>query len=218
MLRHCKRVSLTRGRRGLSTSAPQTLVQKILQKHLVDSSSVAVQSGDYVSMRPWRTMTHDNSHAVIQKFKGLGATAIHDPEQIVFTLDHDIQNKSDANLARYAEIEAFARDKGVDFYPAGRGIGHQVMVEELYAEPGSLCVASDSHSNMYGGVGCLGTPIVRTDAASIWGTGRTWWRVPPVVNVELRGQLPAGCSGKDVIIALCGFLNEDQATPEPHLA
>ena len=56
----------------------------------------------------------------------------------------------------------------------------QVMVEELYAEPGSLCVASDSHSNMYGGVGCLGTPIVRTDAASIWGTGRTWWRVPPV--------------------------------------
>ena len=84
------------------------------------------------------------------------------------------------------------------------------MVEELYAEPGSMCVASDSHSNMYGGVGCLGTPIVRTDAASIWVTGRTWWRVPPVVNVELRGALPAGCSGKDVIIALCGFLNEDQ--------
>ena len=84
------------------------------------------------------------------------------------------------------------------------------MVEELYAEPGSMCVASDSHSNMYGGVGCLGTPIVRTDAASIWVTGRTSWRVPPVVNVELRGTLPAGCSGKDVIIALCGFLNEDQ--------
>ncbi len=34
-------------------------------------------------------------------------------------------------------------------------------------------VASDSHTNMYGGVGCLGTPIVRTDAASIWATGKT---------------------------------------------
>jgi len=84
------------------------------------------------------------------------------------------------------------------------------MVEELYAEPGSLCVASDSHSNMYGGIGCLGTPVVRTDAASIWGTGRTWWRVPPMAHVELTGQLPPGCTGKDVIIALCGFLNKDQ--------
>lgn len=51
-----------------------------------------------------------------------------------------------------------------------------------YAFPGSLVVASDSHSNMYGGVGCLGTPIVRTDAASVWATGQTWWQVPPVAR------------------------------------
>ena len=31
------------------------------------------------------------------------------------------------------------------------------MVEEGYAWPGTLAVASDSHSNHYGGVGCLGT-------------------------------------------------------------
>jgi hypothetical protein len=29
------------------------------------------------------------------------------------------------------------------------------MIEEGYAWPGTLAVASDSHSNMYGGVGCL---------------------------------------------------------------
>lgn len=51
------------------------------------------------------------------------------------------------------------------------------MVEEGYAWPGTLAVASDSHSNMYGGISCLGTPVVRTDAASIWATGRTWWQV-----------------------------------------
>lgn len=51
------------------------------------------------------------------------------------------------------------------------GIGHQIMVEEAYALPGTLVVASDSHSNMYGGVGCLGTPVVRTDAAAVWATG-----------------------------------------------
>lgn len=42
------------------------------------------------------------------------------------TLDHDVQNRSDANLLKYKKIEEFAKSQGVDFYPAGRGIGHQV--------------------------------------------------------------------------------------------
>lgn len=121
-----------------------------------------------------------------------------------------MQNKSDKNLVKYANIEAWGKEQGVDFYPAGRGIGHQVMIEEGYAFPNTLTVASDSHSNMYGGIGALGTPIVRTDAAAIWATGRTWWQIPPVVKVELQGKLPAGVTGKDVIITLCGLFNKDQ--------
>lgn len=125
------------------------------------------------------------------------------------TLDHDVQNKSETNLKKYQQIEDFAKQHGVDFYPAGRGIGHQIMVEEGYAWPGTVTVASDSHSNMYGGVGCLGTPMVRTDAASIWATGRTWWQVPPIAKVTLTGILPPGVTGKDVIVALCGLFNSD---------
>ena len=63
---------------------------------------------------------------------------------------------------------------------------------------------------MYGGLGVLGTPVVRTDAAAIWATGRTWWQVPPVARVELTGDLSAGVSGKDVIITLCGLFNDDE--------
>lgn len=144
------------------------------------------------------------------RFKSIGATKIVDPRQTVFTLDHDVQNKSDKNLAKYAMIEAFARAHGIDFYPAGRGIGHQVLVEEGYAFPHTLTVASDSHSNMYGGVACVGTPIVRTDAAALWATGKTWWQVPRMVKVELRGKLAPGVTGKDVIVALCGSFNNDE--------
>jgi homoaconitate hydratase len=54
------------------------------------------------------------------------------------------------------------RKHGIDF-SAGRRIGHQVLVEKCHAFPCTLTVASDSHTNMYGGVG---TPIVRTDAAA----------------------------------------------------
>jgi len=135
---------------------------------------------------------------------------IKSPQQAVFTLDHDVQNKSPKNLAKYANIEAFARAQGVDFYPAGRGIGHQIVIEEGYAFPYTLTVASDSHSNMYGGVGCVGTPIVRTDAVAIWTTGTTWWQVPRMVKVELRGRLAPGVTGKDVIVALCGAFNNDE--------
>lgn len=63
---------------------------------------------------------------------------------------------------------------------------------------------------MYGGIGCLGTAVVRTDAASIWATGQTWWQVPPVAKVTFTGILPPGVTGKDVIIALCGLFRDDQ--------
>ena len=169
-----------------------------------------VKSGDYVTLSPFHCMTHDNSWPVALKFMSIGASKIHDPKQIVMTLDHDVQNKSETNLKKYRQIEEFAKKQGVDFYPAGRGIGHQIMVEEGYAWPGTMTVASDSHSNMYGGVGCLGTAMVRTDAASIWATGKTWWQIPPIAKVTLTGVLPKGVTGKDVIVALCGLFNNDE--------
>jgi homoaconitate hydratase len=84
------------------------------------------------------------------------------------------------------------------------------MIEEGYAWPGTLAVASDSHSNMYGGVGCLGTPVVRTDAAAIWSTTKTWWFIPPVAKVHFQGRLQDGVQGKDIIVALCALFSNDE--------
>lgn len=186
------------------------MTEKIVQRYSVGlAPGKKVKAGDYVTLSPHHCMTHDNSWPVALKFMSIGASKIHNNKQVVMTLDHDVQNKSETNLKKYQQIENFAKDHGVDFYPAGRGIGHQIMVEEGYAWPGTVTVASDSHSNMYGGVGCLGTPMVRTDAASIWATGRTWWQIPPIAKVTLTGILPPGVTGKDVIVALCGLFNND---------
>ncbi|KAL2753361.1 hypothetical protein ACRALDRAFT_1052037 [Sodiomyces alcalophilus JCM 7366] len=190
--------------------SPQTLTEKIVQRFAVGlPPGKLVRSGDYISIEPDTVMTHDNSFPVMGKFLSMGATKIHRPSQLVMALDHDVQNKSEANLRTYKKIEMFAKEHGVVFYPAGRGIGHQIMVEEGHAWPGTMAVASDSHSTHYGGIGCLGTPIVRTDASSIWATGRTWWCVPPVARVTLTGKLPPGVTGKDVIVALCGMFKND---------
>ncbi|RHZ87730.1 hypothetical protein Glove_30g81 [Diversispora epigaea] len=189
----------------------QNLIEKIVQKYAVDLlPGQKVKSGDFVTIQPEHVMTHDNTAVVMSKFKNIGAKSIKFHKQPVFTLDHNVQDKSEKNLAKYRSIEEFGKLHNVDFYPAGRGIGHQIVVEEGYAFPYTLTVASDSHSNMYGGIGCLGTPIVRTDAAAIWATGKTWWQIPPVVKVELKGQLSTEVTGKDVIITLCGMFNKDE--------
>jgi len=189
---------------------PQTIVEKIAQSHLAEGPKRPLRTGDFLSIRPHHVMTHDNTSAVMSKFKGIGAKKILDPKQLVFALDHDIQNKDEANQKKYRAIETFAKEHGVDFYPAGSGIGHQIMVERGYVVPGSFVVASDSHSNMYGALGAIGTPIVRTDAAAVWATGEFWWQIPRSVEVVLEGKLPDGATGKDIIITLCGLYNHDE--------
>ena len=188
---------------------PLSLVEKIAQRCVVKGRS---GPREFVQIRPHKCMTHDNSAAVIEKFESLGVVDIHAPDQLVFTLDHNVQDRSERNLAKYQRIAAFARAHGIDAYGAGRGIGHQVMVEEGHVLPGTMVVASDSHSNMYGGLGCLGTPVVRTDAAGIWATGETWWQIPHLAKVRLSGSLQrdAGATSKDIIIALCGLFNNDE--------
>lgn len=197
----------------MTTHAPQplTMVEKIATRYAVGlAPGHVVRQGDFITIRPKHVMTHDNTGAVMPKFKQLGAKKVHDPRQPVFAIDHDIQNTTPENLGKYAKIEAFANEHGVDFYPAGTGISHQVMVEQGYVVPGAMVVGSDSHSNLYGAMAALGTPVVRTDAASIWATGVTWWQVPPVARVTLKGRLQPGVVGKDVIIALCGAFNKDE--------
>jgi homoaconitate hydratase len=160
-----------------------------------------------VTVRPAHVMTHDNTGAVMPKFRSIGAKRIADPAQPVFTLDHNVQDTSEENLAKYRRIKEFADSQGVVFFPAGTGIGHQLMVEKGFVHPGALVVASDSHSNMYGALAAVGTPVVRTDAAALWAGGVTWWLVPRTVKVILEGRLRPGVTGKDVIITLCGLYN-----------
>ena len=188
----------------------QTMVERIAQSHLMEGPARPLRTGDVVSLRPRHVLTHDNTAAVMKKFLAIGASAVADNDQPVFVLDHDIQNTSDANLDKYRRIEEFAAAHGIRFYPAGTGIGHQIMVSHGFVVPGALVVGSDSHSNMYGALGALGTPVVRTDAAAIWATGEFWWQIPRTVKVLLEGDLQDGVTGKDVIITLCGLYNQGE--------
>ncbi len=108
--------------------ASATLSQKIIARHLVPATSDTVPvPGQFVLLAPRHVLTHDNTGAVMPKFLQF-ASKVHDPKQLVFALDHNVQDTSPANLAKYERIKQFAAQQGVVFYGAGRGIGHQIMV------------------------------------------------------------------------------------------
>ncbi|KAK5629349.1 hypothetical protein RRF57_005064 [Xylaria bambusicola] len=164
---------------------PQTITEKIIQRHAIGlREGRKVKAGDYVTLRPHRSMTHDNSWPVITKFMEMGASKVNDNKQVVMT---------EQNLKKYARKD-----------PAKHGIGHQIMVEEGYAWPGTVAVASDSHSPIYGR-----TAIVRSDAASVLATSQVFWQIPPVAKITLTGVLPPGVTGKDTILALCAMLQSE---------
>jgi len=189
---------------------PSTMVEKVARAHMVEGPARPLRPGDMVTLRPHSLLTHDNTAAVLAKFRAIGSERVHDPRQLVFALDHDIQNQSPENRAKYAQIRSFAREQGVVLHPAGTGIGHQIMLDRGYAVPATLVVASDSHANMYGAVGAIGTPVVRTDAAVIWATGTFWWQIPPTVQVVLEGRFGPGVSGKDLILTLCALYGQGE--------
>lgn len=196
------------------TSHGRTAAEKIVALHARRwTGPEPPRAGDFVTLRPKHVMTHDNTSAVIPKFHAIAGreSPVADRLQSVFAMDHDIQNHTPENLGKYATIRAFAHRHGIRYFPPGRGIAHQVMIEEGFVTPGALIVGSDSHSNMYGALGALGTPVVRTDAAALWATGEMWWTVPPQARVTLRGRLPEGATGKDVILTLCSVFGAGEA-------
>src|SRR4026207_471090 len=87
-----------------------TLVEKIAARHADGlAPGTVIRAGDFVSIRPRHVMTHDNTGAVIPKFKQIGATKIADPAQPIFAIDHDIQKVRPKNRKKSARIEEFGK-------------------------------------------------------------------------------------------------------------
>ena len=49
----------------------QTVTEKIAQSHLAEGPKRPLRVGDFVTIRPKHVMTHDNTSAVMKKFKSI---------------------------------------------------------------------------------------------------------------------------------------------------
>jgi methanogen homoaconitase large subunit len=188
----------------------QTLAEKILSH----KAGRAVQPGDLVVVEPDIAMGHDSlSPGIIQIMRQqLGAERVHNPEQVVLVMDHVAPASTVGTANSQNLIREFARDQGIRLFEVGRGICHQVLVEEQIARPGRLVLGSDSHSTSYGAVGAFGAGMGSTDIALIWATGKTWLRVPETHRVQIRGRFRPGVDAKDLALKLCREMSIAGAT------
>ncbi|HEV3274301.1 MAG TPA: aconitase/3-isopropylmalate dehydratase large subunit family protein, partial [Candidatus Dormibacteraeota bacterium] len=91
------------------------------------------------------------------------------------------------------------------------GICHQVMVDRRLARPGGIVVGADSHSTTYGGLGCFATGLGSTDIGVVFATGKTWFRIPETIRIEVHGALSRGVYAKDLALHVIARMGADGA-------
>jgi len=187
----------------------KTFIQKIFEQ----KTGKPVHEGEIVFVEPDYILTHDNSAAIIKKLSQVKeGIKVKYPDRIVIVLDHVIPAASAKTANNHKEIREFVKEQHIThFYDIGRGICHQVLPEVGLAKPGSVIVGSDSHTCTYGAFGAFSTGIDRTEAAGIWITGETWFKIPQSYKISLEGRFSQRVSAKDLILKIIGDLGADGA-------
>jgi methanogen homoaconitase large subunit len=176
-----------------------TLAEQILSRAV----GRPVRPGELVIVRPDVVMAHDSlAPSIIRIMKeDLGVERVFDAERVALVIDHVAPASTPGTANAQNAVRRFAAEQGIRrFYDVGRGICHQVLVEEQIARPGRIILGSDSHSTGYGAVGAFGTGMGSTDIALALATGRTWLRVPETIRIRMAGRFATGVDAKDLAL------------------
>jgi 3-isopropylmalate/(R)-2-methylmalate dehydratase large subunit len=184
-----------------------TLVEEIFSRR----TARQVKAGEIVLLDVDYIMSHDNTTPLaIKAFKEIGKP-IKDTSRIVIHFDHAYPAPNLLAAENQQKIVRFIKEQNIDnFYK--RGVCHQVMIEEGYIRPGGIVIGADSHSVTYGALGCFSTGLGSSEVGAAWITGKTWFRIPETILVQLEGQTKPGVFSKDVMLHLAGLLGMDGAT------
>jgi len=189
----------------------QTLSEQILSQ----AAGRRVAAGQVHTVSVDLVMVHDSiAPSVIRILHDeLGSDRVFDRERVAVVIDHVAPAATIATAQAQRGLRAWVREQGIaHWFEAGRGIAHQVLIEEGLARPGRLLVGSDSHSTVNGAVAAFGTGMGATDVALALATGHTWLRVPETIRVQARGRFGAGVRPKDLALWLARLLRADGAT------
>ncbi len=172
-----------------------------------------VVPGEYVVARIDAMMMHDIFAAdVLGMLETAGIEQLDDPSRATVVFDHMVPAPSVAAAEHQAKARQLVRRYGIEaFFEIGRGICHQVMVEEDRVRPGDLVVGTDSHTTTYGALGAAGCGIGSSEMAYALATGELWFKVPETVLVRLEGRFAPAVAAKDLVLFLLRQIGSSEA-------
>ncbi len=184
-----------------------TLVEKILALH---SNKEDVHPGDIIDVKIDARVARDFGGANVVKHLRDKKLAIDDPSKTFFTFDCN-PTGSDQKYAENQQIcRVFAREHGIKVFDINRGIGTHLLVDEGLVYPGATAVSTDSHANILGAIGAFGQGMGDLDIAAVWNKGKTWFKVPDSVKININGIFRYGLHAKDIILNLLARFGANQ--------
>jgi 3-isopropylmalate/(R)-2-methylmalate dehydratase large subunit len=183
----------------------QTLAEKVWERHVVHRAD-----GEpdllYVDLH----LVHEVTSP--QAFDGLRmhGRPVRRPGLTVATMDHNVPTTAgpvtDEISARQMDaLRSNASEFGITLYPMGspgQGIVHVIGPEQGYTQPGLVIVCGDSHTSTHGAFGALAFGIGTSEVEHVLATQTLPQNRPNQMAVTVDGELPHGCSAKDVILGI----------------
>ena len=183
--------------------AKNTLIQKILENHIVSGSRTA---GEAVSIRIDQTLTQDATGTMA--YLELEAMNIdrEKTELSVSYVDHNMMQNGPENRNDHLYLQSVAAAKGVIFSRPGNGICHQVHLER-FGVPGKTLLGSDSHTPTNGGIGMMAIGAGGLDVALAMAGQPFRIAYPKIIGVKLTGKLSPWVAAKDIILKMLSILS-----------
>jgi 3-isopropylmalate/(R)-2-methylmalate dehydratase large subunit len=193
--------------------APRTLYDKLWDEHVVhteeDGTAVlyidrhlvhevtspqAFEGLRLAGRKPWRvsSIVATADHNTPTDHWDQGYDGIADPisRQQIVTLD--------------ANIKAFGAAAYFPFLDKRQGIVHVIGPESGATLPGMTVVCGDSHTSTHGAFGALAHGIGTSEVEHVMATQTLLTRKARNLLVQVNGQLPLGCTAKDIVLAIIG--------------
>ncbi len=186
----------------------KTISEKIISEH----AGRELQAGDISVVDVDVVMSQDGTGPLaVSQVKKMGFDSVKNPGNSIFFIDHAAPSPRKELSNSHSVLRRFASDTGAVLSDVGKGVCHQILVEE-YSCPGNIVIGGDSHTCTSGALGAFATGMGSTDIAVGYSLAKTWLRVPQTIKVELKGNLNDGVYAKDLIIHIIGKITSDGAT------
>lgn len=174
----------------------KTLVQKILEKHIVSGN---YQQGEEIGIHIDCTLTQDATGTLAYlQFEAIGLPKVQ-TELSVSYVDHNTLQGDHRNMDDHLYLQTVADKYGIWYSRPGNGICHQVNLER-FAKPGKTLLGSDSHTPTAGGMAMVAIGAGGLDVACAMAGEPFFLKTPKVIGVRLKGKLSPWVSAKDIIL------------------